>query len=132
MSLNKVDLLGRFVKDPEIKSTQTGKSVVAFTLAVERNFAKKGEQKQTDFINCVAWNHTADFINKYFKKGSMVAVSGSLQTRTWDDPNGKKNYITEVIVTEVYSAGGKQEQGSSSDTRLEGFTPMPTDDDLPF
>lgn len=97
--MNKVILMGRLTKDPEIRYTQNNTPVCNFTLAVDRRFSK---EKQADFINCQAWQKTAEFISKYFQKGSMIAVVGRIQTRTWEDNEGKKRYITEVIVDEAY------------------------------
>lgn len=112
--MNKVELIGRLTKDPELRYTQTNNVPVAsFTLAVNRRFAKEGEERQADFINIVAWNKTADFCSKYFKKGQQVAVVGRIQTRTWDDDQGQKHYITEVIAEEVYFADSKKDNASS-------------------
>jgi single-strand DNA-binding protein len=92
--------MGRLTKDPEVRYTQANNTqVTSFTLAVNRRFTKDGEQ-QADFINCIAWSKTAEFVSKYFKKGQQVGVIGRLQTRTWDDDKGQKHYITEVIVEE--------------------------------
>jgi single-strand DNA-binding protein len=114
--MNKVELLGRLTKDPEIRYTQNSNTMVAsFTLAVNRRFAKEGEQ-QADFINCVAWSKTAEFVNKYFKKGQQVAVVGRIQTRNWEDDNGQKHYATEVIAEEVYFADSKKDDGNEEPT----------------
>lgn len=99
--INKVILSGRITKDIEIKQTPGGAMVTQFSLAVERNFAKQGEERQTDFITCVAWNKTAEFIGKFFSKGRSIAVIGQLRTRTYDDKNGVKHYVTEVFVDEA-------------------------------
>ena len=120
--MNKVILIGRLTKDPEIRYTQTSKAVANFTIAVSRRFKKD----EADFINCVAWDKTAEFISKYFSKGSMIAVVGRIQTRTWEDSEGKKRYVTEVIVDEVYFAGSKTETDKVADS------PDYEDDDLPF
>lgn len=106
--MNKVTLLGRITKDIELRQTAGGTAVASFTVAVNRRFAKEGQQ-QADFINCVAWKQQAEFISKYFSKGSMIAIVGNIQTRTWDDNEGKKHYATEVIVDEVYFTGEKKE-----------------------
>ena len=95
--LNKVILMGRFTRDPELRSTPQGISTCSFSIAVDRNFVRPGEERKADFINCVAWRQTAEFISKYFRKGSMVALEGSLQTRSWDDQDGKKRYATDVV-----------------------------------
>lgn len=96
--INKVILSGRITKDIEIKTTPSGANVTQFSLAVERNFAKQGEERQTDFITCVAWNKTAEFIGKFFSKGRSIVVIGQLRTRTYDDKNGTRHYVTEVFV----------------------------------
>ena len=128
--MNKVILLGRLTKDPDVRYTQTTNTLVAsFTLAVNRRFVKQGEERQTDFINIVAWNKTGEFVSKYFKKGQQVAVVGRLQTRTWDDDKGQKHYITEVIAEEAYFAdSNKTENKSSVDEQFE----ITNSDDLPF
>ena len=87
--LNKVILMGRLTRDPELKSTPQGVSTCSFSIAVDRNFVRQGEERKADFINCVAWRQTAEFIPRYFKKGNMVALEGSIQTHSWDD-DGKK------------------------------------------
>ena len=106
--LNKVILMGRMTRDPELRATQNGVSVVTFTLAVGRNFQRQGEERQADFINVVAFRHTAEFVKKYFVKGQLTCVSGSLQTRTWE-ADGKKNYVTEVIADEVHFTGDRRD-----------------------
>ena len=88
--INNVVLMGRLVATPELRNTQTGVAVTSFTIAVERSFARAGEQRQADFIDCVAWRNSAEFISRYFQKGSMIAITGSIQTRTYDDKNGNK------------------------------------------
>ena len=88
--INNVVLMGRLVATPELRNTQNGIAVTTFTLAVERSFARAGEQRQADFINCVAWRNSAEFIARYFQKGSMIAITGSLQTRNYEDKNGNK------------------------------------------
>ncbi|MBE7032926.1 MAG: single-stranded DNA-binding protein [Ruminococcaceae bacterium] len=125
--MNKVILMGRLTRDPELRSTPQGVSTCSFSLAVDRSFVREGEERKADFINCVAWRQTAEFISKYFKKGNMVALEGSIQTRSWDDQDGKKHYVTEVIVSQVYFAEGKRE---SEDAPAE--IDMGDDDDLPF
>lgn len=109
--MNKVILLGRLTKDPEVRYTQSSNTqVTSFTLAVNRRFVKQGEERQADFINCVAWNKTAEFVSKYFKKGQQIGVIGRIQTRNYDDDKGIKHYVTEVIAEEVYFAGDKKEE----------------------
>lgn len=111
--LNTVVLLGRITQDIELKSTTGGTSVIQFTVAVDRNFSKKGEEKQTDFISCVAWKQTAEFISKHFGKGRMIAIEGRLQSRTYDDKNGVKQYVTEVIVDKASFTGEAKKQAES-------------------
>lgn len=111
--LNSVILLGRLTADPELRSTQNGTSVTQFTLAVDRDFVKQGEERQTDFISCVAWKQTAEFISKHFGKGNMLAVTGRLQSRTFDDKNGVKHYVTEVIVDKASFTGEAKKQTES-------------------
>lgn len=139
--MNKIILLGRLTKDVETRYTQTKNSLVAtFTLAVNRRFAKEGEERQTDFINIVAWGKTGEFSSKYFKKGLQVAVIGRLQNRSYEDNNGQKKYITEVIAEEVYFADSNNRQNadasilnSSVDAQTEdNGTFMPENSDLPF
>lgn len=139
--LNKAILMGRFTRDPELRSTPQGISTCSFTLAVDRNFVRQGEERKADFINCVAWRQTAEFVSKYFRKGSLAAVEGSIQTRTWDDAEGKRHYATEVIVNQVYFAESRRDSQAVQDTAPmtpdfgslpDPIAPMGTDDDLPF
>ena len=124
--LNKVILMGRFTRDPELRSTPQGVSTCSFSLAVDRNY-RDGEERKADFINCVAWRNTAEFISKFFHKGSLVVIEGSIQTRSWDD-DGKKRYATEIVVSQVYFSDSKKDV--SEDTTVEA--PMGEYDDLPF
>lgn len=136
--MNKAILIGRLTKEPETRYTQTNNiQVTSFTLAVNRRFAKEGEQ-QADFINIVAWNKTAEFVSKYFRKGQQVAVVGRIQTRNYDDNNGVKHYVTEVIAEEVYFADSKKE-GQTDTSNMESSTQVTNNDfeitssdDLPF
>ena len=105
--MNKVILLGRLTKDPELKVTPSGVKVCSFSLAVNRRFAKEGQQN-ADFINCVAWRNTAEFIAKYFSKGKMMSVVGSLQTDSYEK-DGQTHYKTDVLIDEVYFAGDKKD-----------------------
>ncbi len=130
--MNKVILMGRLTKDPETRYTQsTNTQVTSFTLAVNRRFVKEGEERQADFINIVAWNKTAEFVSKYFKKGQQVGVIGRLQTRNWEDEQGQKHYVTEVIAEEVYFADTKKEESTSAPTEENQFEIIDSDD-LPF
>lgn len=135
--MNKVQLLGRLTKDPEIRYTQTNNTAVAsFSLAVNRRFGKEGEERQADFINIVSWGKTAQFCEKYFKKGMQIALVGRIQTRTYDDTEGKKHYVTEVVAEEVYFADSKKEQQEpQSDMQFENNLNQVADlmsDELPF
>ena len=128
--------MGRLTRDPEVRYTQTNNTLVAsFSLAVNRRFAREGEQ-QADFINIVAWSKTGEFVSKYVKKGQQVAVIGRIQTRTWDDDNGQKHYVTEVIAEEVYFADSKRENNEEpaniNQAELDVNVVNTSDDDLPF
>ena len=105
--LNIVALMGRLVYDPELKTTQNGTSVCSFSIAVDRTYTPKGEERKADFIDIVAWRQTAEFICKYFQKGSMIAIEGSLQTRQYQDKNGNNRTATEVLASQVSFCGGK-------------------------
>ena len=131
--MNKIILVGRLVKDPEIKTTQSGTAVCSFTLAVDRKFKKDGE-KTADFISCVAWRQQAEFLGKYFQKGSRVGIIGNLQTRTYDDANGKKIYVTEVLVDDLEFVESKHEtEKHEAPAADSGFYPAMDDDTtLPF
>lgn len=140
--LNCVTLIGRLTADPEVRTTTTGKSVATFRIAVDRAFVKQGEQRQADFITIVAWEGTADFVSKYFGKGSMIAIQGSIQTRNYEDKDGNKRTATEVLAREVSFCGSKNEGSDSvkpnSSPATPTYTPAPADfeeipdDDLPF
>lgn len=130
--MNKVVLLGRLTKDVDVRYTQTNNIMVAsFSLAVNRRFAKEGEERQADFINVVAWNKTAEFCSKYFKKGQQVGVIGRLQTRNYEDDKGVKHYITEVVAEEVYFADSKKEGATTTNT-TENNLEVDDMDTLPF
>ena len=124
--LNKVILMGRLTRDPELRSTPQGVSTCSFSLAVDRNFVRQGEERKADFINCVAWRQTAEFMSKYFKKGSLMAIEGSIQTRSWED-DGKTQYATEVVVGQVYFAESKRVSADAP-----AAPDMGEDDDLPY
>lgn len=135
--INRVVLVGRITKDPEMRKTANGVSVVSFILACNRRYAKDGEQS-ADFINCVAWNKTADFMSQYVKKGALLGVEGRIQTRNYDDKDGKRVYITEVVAESVQFLESKKanEQNNSSKDIADGFVPADTldvtDEDLPW
>lgn len=135
--MNNVSLLGRTTNEIELKTTQSGKSVVSFSLAVKRKFSKD----KTDFINCIAWDKTAEFLSKYIRKGQMIAVDGNIQTRSYTTNNGEKRSATEVLVENVYFTGDKQNadtgaQRASRDNNYtmadDNFTDVDETDDLPF
>lgn len=134
--LNKITIMGRLTADVELRSTQSGKNVAAFTLAVDRDFRPQNGERETDFINCVAWNGTADFVSKYFHKGSMAVVAGRLQTRRYETQDGQKRTATEVIVENVYFGEGKKETqppySAAPSADIDGFMPVDNDSDLPF
>ena len=108
--LNKAMLQGRLTNEPELKYTPSGVAVVRFSLAVQRNYVKQGEERQTDFINCVAFRTQAEFISKYFAKGSQIIVVGELQSRSWEDSDGKKRSAIDVIVNEVHFCESKKSE----------------------
>ncbi len=112
--LNRVILMGRITQDLELRQTPAGVSVVSFTVAVDRSFKGQNGERQTDFINCVAWRQQADFIGRYFAKGRMIALEGNLRTRTYDDKNGTKHYVTEVFVDSVSFTGERADGASQS------------------
>lgn len=146
--INKAILMGRLTRDPELRHTNSGTAVCSFSIAIDNGY---GENRTTDFINCVAWNKTAEFVSKYFTKGRMIIVIGRISTRTWEGQDGKKNYVTEVVASEVSFGESKRSEGDSSSASgfgggsvmpesmpampaMEdgGFSPLDTDDDLPF
>ncbi len=111
--LNRVILMGRITHELELRQTPTGVSTLTFSVAVERNYAKQGEERQADFITCVAWRQTAEFISRYFAKGRMIALEGTLRTRNYEDKNGSKHYVTEVYVDNA-SFTGEAKQGGNT------------------
>lgn len=136
MSLNNVTLMGRICGEVELRTTTSGKSVATFRIAVDRPYTKQGEEKKADFITIVAWGNTADFVSKYFSKGSMIALRGEIQTRNYEDKNGNKRTATEVVAREVSFCGSKNEGNNSS---VAPSSPVPPDyeeieddEDLPF
>lgn len=151
--MNNVILMGRLTDNPEIKTTSNGIDVISFSIAVDRGYVKAGEQRQADFINCVAWRKTAGFISKYFVKGQLIAVEGSLQVRSYQDKSGSNRYVTEVVIDNAFFTGDKrgnnqggydsgytapvpQEAPAAVSAYTSGsagdFEEMPLDDDLPF
>ncbi len=110
--MNKAILLGRLTKDPELRTTSNGVSVCSFTLAIDRPYKNARGERETDFIPCVTWRQTAEFTAKYFRKGERLAAVGSIQPRHWDDEQGERHYITEVICDEIYFADGKRDSSN--------------------
>ena len=130
--LNKIFIMGRLTKDAELRSTQSGKLVSSFTLAVDRDFKGPNGEKETDFINCVAWNGTAEFVSKYFHKGSMAIVEGRLQIRPYETPEGKRT-ATEIVVSNLYFGETKSAaEGEISDSEIGTNITPDNDADLPF
>lgn len=113
--LNHITLMGRLTRDPELRRTQTGTPVVSFTIAVDRDFGARDGEKQTDFIDIVAWRNTAEFVSRYFTKGRMAVVSGRLQIRDWTDNNGGKRRNAEVVADNVYFGDSKRDSASGGD-----------------
>ncbi len=153
LNLNKVVLAGRLTGDPELKQTTSGVSVTNFSIAINRRFSSRGgenAEQQTDFINVVAWRQTAEFITKFFRKGSAICLTGSIQTRAWQDAQGQKRYATEVVVDDAMFVDSRAESGaqqggsyvpdayaqtpsfSSNAAKAPNFEELNTDDDLPF
>ena len=140
--MNKCVLMGRLTRDVDVRYTQTNNTMVSnFSLAINRRFVKEGEERQADFINIVSFGKTAEFVSKYFKKGQQVGVIGRIQTRTWDDEQGQKRYVTEVVAEEVYFADSKRDgvpnemsEATAADiTSTFGVQSTTTNpDDLPF
>lgn len=124
--INSVILMGRLTANPELRQTQNGTAVTSFTVAVERRF----QREQTDFINVVAWKQTAEFVEKYFKKGAMIALRGSIQQRNYEDKNGNKRTAFEVIADEVRFCGSKADKPQTPNN--DDFEEIPISDDLPF
>ena len=129
--------MGRLVRDVEQRTTQSGLSTCSFTVAVDRKYKGADGQKQTDFINCVAWRQTAEFICKYFSKGNRILLNGSIQTRTWDDQDGKKHYATEVLVEDVEFCESKRnastDEAGYNDGTNDSYIPLDEDDEgVPF
>ena len=147
-SLNKVILMGNLTADPEYKTTPSGVAVTTFSIAVSRRYAKQGDEVTADFFNIVAWRGLAEFVSKYFTKGSALCVTGSIQTRSWQDQQGQRRYATEVVVDEAMFVDSRNESGSVGYTpdayaapapafstpvaEAPNFEELKADDDLPF
>lgn len=149
--LNKIFIMGRLTRDPELRRTQNGTAVTSFTLAVDRDFKNADGTKDTDFIDVVAWRNTAEFVSKYFSKGRIIVVSGSLQSRKWQDRNGQNRIFWEVIADNVYFGDSKRDSAGDMGGSYAapaytapdggysapvggptGFTEIEDDGDLPF
>ena len=139
--LNAVIIMGRLTRDPEMRTTQSGVAVASFTLAVDRDFGGSGGEKQTDFIDCTAWRHTAEFVSKYFSKGRMAVVSGRLQIDNYTDNDSNKRKAAKVIADNIYfgdskkdgTAGGQSDEAASFTPASSGFVQVDVDDsELPF
>ena len=112
--LNVVAIMGRLVADPELRTTPAGHSVCSFRIACDRSYVQQGQQRQADFIDIVAWRQQADFVSKYFQKGSMIAIDGSLQTRNYQDKNGNSRTAVEVVANNISFAGAKRQDSQSA------------------
>lgn len=131
---NKCILMGRITKDVELKATQAGNSVVTFTVAVDRSYTEKDGTRGTDFINCVAWRQTAEFIQKYFGKGSLILLEGEIRTRNYKDNDGRTVYVTEVVADKASFTGEKKQNAQSTPAAQAApeTPPAPQDADYPF
>ena len=138
--MNIVGIMGRLTYEPELKKTPSGVSVIRITVAVDRSYQPSGQERQADFIDCVAWRQTAEFISRYFHKGSMIAVEGTIQTSNFTDKNGKQRKQVEVLANNVSFCGSKTEQGNSVTQQCnpnlnvsnDDFEEIADDDDMPF
>ncbi|MGN0453482.1 MAG: single-stranded DNA-binding protein [Ruminococcus sp.] len=146
--INRVVLMGRLVSDPELKTTQSGINVTTFRIAVDRSYVKAGEERQADFFDIVAWRYTADFVCKHFRKGSLIAIDGQLQSRTYQAKDGTNRYVVEVIADNASFTGERRDNSGYSQQPMANaynepapsfssgtpsdFEEMPADDDLPF
>lgn len=129
--LNNVVLMGRLTATPVLNQTRQGGALVtSFAIAVDRRFKRQGEERKTDFINCVAWQKTAEFISKYFKKGDAIAITGEIQTRPYEDKNGNPRTATEVIINNVSFCGNKNDNAPVAPPEASEFSQF--EDDLPF
>ena len=120
--LNRIVLMGRLTRDPELRKTQSDTPVCSFSLAVDRDYKKDGEKKETDFIDIVAWRATAEFVSKFFTKGRMAVVEGRLQIRDWTDKEGNKRRSAEVVVDNMYFGESRRRDGDSGDSRSSSYS----------
>jgi len=130
MALNNCTFLGRLTKDPDVGKTQSDVSYCRFCVAVDRGYVKEGEERKADFIDCLAWRGTADFITKWFHKGDSIGVTGAMQTGTYEK-DGVKRKTCELVVREASFAGKRTQEEKPAESPVDGFTPL-TDDDIPF
>ena len=131
--LNKIVIMGRLTKDVELRRTNSGDAVASFALAVDRDFKSGNGERETDFINCVAWKGTGEFVSKYFSKGRMAVVSGRLQMRNWTDKDGNKRTTAEVVADNVYFGDSKKEDSGNFESASSSAIDDPfADDDFPF
>ena len=131
--MNKAIIIGRLTKDPELTQTTSGISVCRFTLAVSRKFTNAEGERETDFLNIIVWRNLADICHKYLKKGSQAAVTGSIQTRSYDAQDGTKRYVTEIVAEDVEFVGAKAATTSEEKEEVSKLEPISDDgDDLPF
>lgn len=130
--LNSVSLLGRMSADPELKHTPSGVPVCTFTVAVTRSYAKQGEERQTDWLDIIAWRSTAEFICRYFRKGQMIAIKGTLQSRSFEDKEGRKRKLVEVNADEVSFGGDKKKEEKAEETAFDAYAPIDDFEELPF
>lgn len=123
--LNVAIIMGRLTRDPELRRTNSGKPVASFAVAVDRDYAPDGQERETDFIDIVAWNGTAEFVEKYFKKGSMIALKGRLQIRNWTDKDGNKRRSAEIVADNVYFGESKKSDGNTTQSGFQGQVYQP-------
>ena len=129
--MNKAIIVGNIVREPDYRTTTKGTPVCSFTIAVQRRYKNPNGEYDADYIGCVAWGNQADFVHKHFIKGQAIGVTGNLQTRNYDDKNGIKRYVTEVIVDEIDFIGKKEKTSENEEVNLDEFLPA-NDEDLPF
>ena len=130
--MNKCELVGRLTKEPELKLTTNQTDYCNFTIAVDRRFKDQNGQRQADFINCVAWKQTATFVQKYFHKGNRIGVVGSIQTRQYEDQQGVKHFITEVLAEEIEFVESQQQTAPEQNTQAEAPAQTAPTGELPF
>lgn len=131
--LNRIIVMGRMTRDPELRRTNSGTAVASFTVAVDRDFKSQSGEKETDFIDVVAWRNTAEFVSKYFSKGRMAVVEGRLQLRDWTDKDGNKRRTAEIVADSVYFGDSKRDGGDAAQIEPQGgFCEIEDDGDLPF